>query len=326
MKTRLRLALQKKGRLAQESIRLLQQCGLQFRIKDNALLTHVENFPVDLLFVRDDDIPTLVFDGLCDGGILGENVLFEAALRTKKVSYKTILTLDSCYCRLAIAVPEAFDYQGPGSLEGKRIATSYPYLLQQYLDQHQIRAELLLLSGSVEVAPRMGMADAICDLVSSGQTLEENKLVAVDTVLESRATLIQASHAMTDVNSELLESVMVSASKARLGEQRSKSLAKDAETMTDNELFNLLARRIQAVQHAIERKYIVFHAPKTALTRICEQLPGAESPTIMPLPGNPDKVAVHVVSSEGIFWNTLETIQSLGASSILVLPIEKILE
>jgi len=277
MRTRLRLALQKKGRLSQEAISLLQKSGLHFRIKDNALLTHVENFPIDLLFVRDDDIPTLVFDGLCDGGIVGENVLFEAALRSSDANYRTVLLLGNCRCRLAIAVPESFDYQDVNSLNGKRIATSYPLLLQQYLNRNNIRAESLFLSGSVEVAPRMGMADAI----------------AVETILESQATLIQASHAMND---------------------------------DYQDLFNMLARRIQAVQHAVERKYIVFHAPKTALTRICEQLPGAESPTIMSLPAYPDKVAVHVVSSEGIFWNTLESIQSLGASSILVLPIEKILE
>lgn len=293
MRTRLRLALQKKGRLSQEAISLLQKSGLHFRIKDNALLTHVENFPIDLLFVRDDDIPTLVFDGLCDGGIVGENVLFEAALRSTNANYRTVLPLGNCRCRLAIAVPESFDYKDVNSLNGKRIATSYPLLLQQYLNQNNICAESLVLSGSVEVAPRMGMADVICDLVSSGQTLEDNKLIAVETILESQATLIQAAHAMSD---DYLD------------------------------LFNMLARRIQAVQHATERKYIVFHAPKAALTRICEQLPGAESPTIMPLPANPDKVAVHVVSSEGIFWNTLESIQSLGASSILVLPIEKILE
>lgn len=293
MTARLRLALQKKGRLSQAAICLLQKSGLHFRIKDNALLTHVENFPIDLLFVRDDDIPTLVFDGLCDGGIVGENVLFEAALRSENASYRTVLPLGNCRCRLAIAVPESFDYQDVNSLNGKRIATSYPLLLQQYLNQHDIHAENLFLSGSVEVAPRMGMADAICDLVSSGQTLEDNKLILVETILESQATLIQAAHGMSD---DYLD------------------------------LFTMLARRIQAVQHAIERKYIVFHAPKTALARICEQLPGAESPTIVPLPAYPDKVAVHVVSSEGIFWNTLESIQSLGASSILVLPIEKILE
>ena len=293
MKNRLRLVLQKKGRLAQESITLLANCGLKFRIKDNALLTHVENFPIYLLFVRDDDIPTLVFDGLCDGGIVGENVLFETALRSPEKDYRCILPLGNCRCRLAIAVPESFDYQGPSSLEGKRIATSYPFLLAQFLNKNNISAERLVLSGSVEVAPRMGMADVICDLVSSGQTLEDNKLVEVETVLESQATFIQATHAMTD----------------------------EKQTLID-----MLARRIQAVQHALERKYILFHAPKSALEQICERLPGAESPTIMPLPAYPDKVAVHVVSSERIFWNTLETIQSLGASSILVLPIEKMLE
>ncbi|MCC5015314.1 MULTISPECIES: ATP phosphoribosyltransferase [unclassified Legionella] len=293
MKKRLRIALQKKGRLAQESLSLLQKCGLKFRIKESGLLAHVDNFPIDLLFVRDDDIPTLIFDGLCDGGIVGENVLLEAALSATTKSYQTILTLGNCRCRLSIAVPETFDYRGPGSLDGKRIATSYPLLLAQYLAKEQICAESLVLSGSVEVAPRMGMADVICDLVSSGQTLEDNKLVEVEIVLHSQAVFIQAEHIMDP---------------------------------SFHDLFAMLQRRIQAVQQASERKYILFHAPKMALERICEQLPGAESPTIMPLPANPEKVAVHVVSSEGIFWNTLETIQSLGASSILVLPIEKMLE
>lgn len=293
MKNRLRLALQKKGRLSEESLTLLQRCGLKFRLKPNTLLTHVDNFPIDLLFVRDDNIPTLVFDGLCDGGIVGENVLFEAALANPGKSFKTTAALGSCTCRLSLAVPESFDYQGPGSLDGKRIATSYPYLLNQYLQERQICAESLILSGSVEVAPRMGMADAICDLVSSGQTLEDNKLYEVDTILQSQAVLIQSEK-------------------------------NDAPVF--QELFDMLARRIQSVQQAQERKYIVFHAPKSALERIGEKLPGAESPTILPLPGNSDKVAVHVVSSERIFWNTLETIQELGASSILVLPIEKMLE
>ena len=293
MTKRIRIALQKKGRLAQESISLLTRCGLKFRVKDNALLSHVDNFPIDLLFVRDDDIPTLVFDGLCDGGIVGENVLLEAALAFPERQYTTIQALGTCRCRLSIAVPETFDYQGPGSLDGKRIATSYPRLLQQYLEARQICAESLVLSGSVEVAPRMGMADVICDLVSSGQTLEDNKLLEVDTILSSQALLIQTL----------------------------KPLSEEAQN-----LFSMLQRRIEAVTKAVERKYIVFHAPKDALERICEQLPGAESPTILPLSAYPDKVAVHVVSSEGIFWNTLETIQSLGASSILVLPIEKMLE
>ncbi|RMX18746.1 ATP phosphoribosyltransferase [Legionella jordanis] len=291
MKKRLRIALQKKGRLAQESLTLLERCGLKFRVRDNALLTQVDNFPIDLLFVRDDDIPTLIFDGLCDAGIVGENVLLEAALALKNQSYKTLLPLSTCRCRLSIAVPQNFDYRGLGSLEGTRIATSYPRLLENYLGQHKIRAGILVLSGSVEVAPRMGMAEAICDLVSSGQTLEDNKLIEVDTLLESEAMFIQSMSA--------------------------------AEEFSD--LFTMLKRRIQAVQQALERKYILFHAPKQALEIICQCLPGAEAPTVMPLPAQPEKVAVHVVSSERIFWNTLEAIQSLGASSILVLPIEKML-
>jgi ATP phosphoribosyltransferase len=293
MKNRLRLALQKKGRLADESLSLLQRCGLKFRIKPNALLTHVDNFPIDLLFVRDDDIPTLVFDSLCDGGIVGENVLLEASLTNPNKSFKNILSLGTCTCRLSIAVPDTFDYLGPGSLDGKRIATSYPYLLNHYLQERKICAETLILSGSVEVAPRMSMADAICDLVSSGQTLEDNKLTEVDVILHSQAVFMQTQ----------------------------KQLAP-----TVQELVDMLVRRIQAVQQAQERKYIVFHAPKSALDGIAERLPGAETPTILPLPHSTDKVAVHVVSTEGVFWNTLETIQSLGASSILVLPIEKMLE
>lgn len=292
MKNRLRLALQKKGRLSEESLNLLQRCGLKFRIKPNTLLTHVDNFPIDLLFVRDDDIPVLVFEGLCDGGIVGENVLFEASLANPGKSFTTTAKLGSCTCRLSLAVPESFSYQGLGSLEGKRIATSYPNLLNHYLQSQKICAETLVLSGSVEVAPRMGMADAICDLVSSGQTLEDNKLSEVDIVLQSQAVLIQSEKTCSSFQ----------------------------------ELFDMLARRIQSVQQAQERKYIVFHAPKSALERIAEKLPGAESPTILSLPGRVDKVAVHVVSSERVFWNTLETIQELGASSILVLPIEKMLE
>lgn len=294
MSKRLRIALQKKGRVAEESTKLLSRCGLKFRIAPNALLSHVENFPIDLLFVRDDDIPTLVFDGLCDAGIVGENVLLEAALaHQKQEAYAVVQAMGNCRCRLSIAVPEGFNYQGIGSLDGKRIATSYPFLLQQYLDAEKICAKLLILSGSVEVAPRMGMADAICDLVSSGQTLEDNKLIEQDKILESQALLIRSTK---------------------------------VETNQFEDLLAMLQRRIQAVMHAEERKYVVFHAPKQALPGICEQLPGAESPTILPLPAYPDKVAVHVVSSEGIFWSTLETLQRLGASSILVLPIEKMLE
>lgn len=291
--TRLRLAIQKKGRLAEESLALLKRCGLEFRIKENALLAHVNNFAIDLLFVRDDDIPTLIFDGLCDAGIVGENVLQEAALQFSTAPYQTILALDCCYCRLAIAIPQEFDYMGLHSLQGKRIATSYPLLLRQYLNAQSIDAECLILSGSVEVAPRMNMANAICDLISSGQTLEENKLREVELVMQSQAVFVQTTHSIA---------------------------------LEKQQLLTMLTRRMQAALHAKARKYILFHAPQQALNDICSRLPGAESPTILPLPNQPDKVAVHVVSSEEIFWDTLENIQTLGASSILVLPIEKMLE
>lgn len=293
MNTRLRLALQKKGRLAQESITLLKQCGLHFRVKKSGLFAHVENFPIDLLFVRDDDIPALIFDGLCDAGIVGENVLFEALLRLPNKSYQTKLALDMCFCRLSIAVPKGFNYVDRKSLNGKRIATTYPLLLQQYLNKYHIKADCVVLCGSIEMAPKMAIADVICDLVSTGQTLEENQLVEVDIILNSQATFIQTSHALNTIKSELLE---------------------------------ILRRRIKAVQQATMRKYILFHAPIHSLNKICECLPGAETPTVLPLPERQDKVAVHVVSSEQIFWDTLEKIQSLGASSILVLPIEKMLE
>lgn len=291
MATRLRIALQKKGRLADESLSLLKQCGLDFRVKENGLLAHVRNFPIDLLFVRDDDIPTLVFDGVCDAGIVGENVLFEKTADLGEKKYQTVLGLNACLCRLSIAIPLQFEWQGPSSLNGKRIATSYPNLLTSYLNQNDVKAECIVLSGSVEMAPRMGMADVICDLVSSGQTLEENKLVEVDTVFKSQASLIRTMKPLDGQKVQLLE---------------------------------MLLRRIEAVRQADTRKYILFHAPRKALQTICDCLPGAESPTVLPL-SESSKVAVHVVSREQIFWDTLERIKQLGATSILVLPIEKMM-
>lgn len=292
MNTRLRIALQKKGRLAEESLFLLSQCGLKFRLKDNGLLAQVNNFPIDLLFVRDDDIPTLVFDGLCDAGIVGENVLFEKATQPINRKYQILTQLNVCLCRLSIAVPLQFEWKGPKSLNGKRIATSYPNLLRAYLDKKELSAESIVLSGSVEMAPRMGMADVICDLVSSGQTLEENKLLEVDTLLQSQATFIQTKKPLEPLKIQLLE---------------------------------MLLRRINAVREADTRKYILFHAPISQLKNICECLPGAETPTVLPLSESKDKVAVHVVSKEQIFWDTLEHIKFLGATSILVLPVEKML-
>ena len=233
-------------------------------------------------------------DGVCDLGIVGENVLLEAALErdSNNPNYTAIKKLGFGRCRLSIAFPKDKSFSQSNCLSGLRIATSYPYLLQQYLDNHKIDANVLTISGSVEIAPRLNMADAICDLVSSGRTLEENNLTEVETLIHSQSLLIQSNN--------------------DLGEEKQATI-------------ELLLRRINGVLKAQDSKYIMFHAPKSALAAIKDILPGSESPTIMPLDGDDDKVAIHVVSPEAVFWDTLEKLKSIGASAILVLPIEKML-
>lgn len=296
MKPRLRIAIQKSGRLNNDSVDLLLKCGLKIRILPNALFYHVENFPVDILFVRDDDIPSLVMDGMCDAGIVGENVLLEQALGYKRngreKTFDIITKLGFSRCRLSIAFPKDKLFENVRSLQNIRIATSYPNLLQDYLVRNNVEAEIMAISGSVEIAPRLGMADAICDLVATGRTLEENNLTEVDQVIESQAVLIKTGGEATP-------------------EKKS--------------IFELLLNRIESVLIAQESKYIMLHAPKSSLPLIEKILPGRERPTIVPLAGKDDQVAVHVVSSENIFWTTLEELKQVGASSILVLPIEKIL-
>lgn len=293
---RLRIAIQKNGRLNNDSMDLLNRCGLKIKATQNSLFCHVENLPIDILFVRDDDIPTLVMDRVCDLGIIGENVLMEQLLSFKNTGVQKELEmvrpLGFCRCRLAIAVPEEKIFSNAMSLSGLRIATSYPNLLQEYLRTHSVNAEVMVISGSVEITPGLDMADAICDLVSTGRTLEENKLKEVETVFQSQAVLVK--------------------SKGLLSPEK-------------NETYELLLRRIESVQKAQESKYIMFHAPKSSLADIKQILPGCETPTIMPLEGLDDRVAVHVVSAEKIFWVTLEKLKQAGASSILVLPIEKML-
>lgn len=296
---RVSIAIQKKGRLNSDSMDLLLRCGLKIRSTKSALFCHAENLPVDLLFVRDDDIPTLVMDNICDIGIVGENVLLEKELYQKNNGnnsyFEVVKKLGFSSCRLSIALPKENTYKNSQTLSGMRIATSYPNLLSHFLSENRIKSEILNLTGSVEIAPRLGMADAICDLVSSGRTLEENNLKEVERVIESQAVLIKTNSVL------------------------------DKEKL---ETYNLLLRRINGVLKAQECKYIMFHAPKRALNEIIKILPGFESPTIMPLDGigeEDEKVAVHVVSSEGTFWGTLEKLKAAGASSILVLPIEKML-
>ena len=304
MKTssRLRIAIQKSGRLNNDSMDLLARCGLKIRIKQNALFCHGENLAIDILFVRDDDIAGLVKEDMCDLGIVGENVLYEKFPQNQAFCrddvwgevehFEIIKKLPFGHCRLCIAVPEDKEFLGYASLQNIGIATSYPNLLQQYLSLHQVQAKIIDISGSVEIAPRLGMADAICDLVSTGGTLEENGLKEVLEVIKSQAVLIKGKLALSPEKIEI---------------------------------FELLLRRMEGVLKVQESKYIMFHAPIAALSTIRSILPCCETPTVMPLEGTSDKVAVHVVSSEGVFWSTLEKLKAAGANSILVLPIEKML-
>ena len=295
-KDRLRLAIQKSGRLSTDSLDLLNRCGIKVKAPKEKLLLHSENFPVDLLFVRDDDIPQLVMDGVCDLGIVGQNVLEESALERRNAgnghAYTVARKLDFGGCRLAIALPEERPYSGPADLAGLRIATTYPQLTRRYFEEKKIKAEIVTLSGSVEVAPRLGLSEGICDLVATGSTLEANRLRAVETIFKSTAMLIRGDYKLTPEKSHALE---------------------------------IMLRRIDGVQLAAEAKYIMLHAPKSALAEIKKLLPGSENPTILPLAGDDTKVALHAVCQEAVFWETMETLKKAGASSILVLPIEKMM-
>ena len=295
-KDRLRLAVQKSGRLSTDSLDLLASCGIRVKTPKERLLLHADNFPIDVLFVRDDDIPQLVMDGVCDLGIVGTNVLEEAALERRLNgtvgAYLVERPLDFGGCRLAIALPEERTYAGSRDLQGLRIATSYPQLTKRFLAEQKITAEVVYLSGSVEIAPRLGLADAICDLVASGSTLEANKLRAVETIFKSTAVLLRNARELPAEKKHPLE---------------------------------ILLRRIDGVQKAAGTKYIMLHAPKSALAEIKRLLPGSENPTVLPLAGDDTKVALHAVCSEAVFWETMESLKQAGASSILVLPIEKMM-
>jgi ATP phosphoribosyltransferase len=287
---RLRIAVQKSGRLADRSLDLVRDAGLRVVKGNNDLLYRVENYPIDLLRVRDDDIPTFVADGVCDLGIVGENVLEEA--RNGGPVAEVIMPLGFGRCTLKIAVPPTLAYEGPTSLEGLRIATSYPRILQRFLDAREVRADIVTMRGAVEVAPRLKLASAICDLVSTGATLEANGLGARETVLESQAVLIRSPVTPEPGLQTLLDSVI---------------------------------ERMAGVVASQGAKYVMLNAPRSALDRIAAILPGAGSPTVMPLSGRDDAVAVHAVCQEAVFWETLEKLKAAGASAILVLPIEKMM-
>lgn len=293
---RIKIAIQKSGRLTDHSFDLLERCGLKITKSKDQLICYGENMPIDLLLVRDDDIPGLVNDEVCDLGIVGLNVVEEKRLKLEQAGYagkfKNIFKLDFGHCRLSIAAPNGTKYEGPESLINKRIATSYEGLLTEFLNQNSVNSEVIFLSGAVEIAPKLGRADFICDLISSGNTLRANDLVEVDSLLESEAVIIQTLAPLDDPKQALI---------------------------------NKIIQRLDGVLKVNDSKYIMLHAPRSALSQIQDLLPGSEAPTVMPLEGNDDKVAIHAVCRENIFWETLENLKAAGASSLLVLPVEKML-
>ena len=294
--TRLRIAMQKSGRLSDDTQALLKRCGLKLNVSDRRLLAHVSNMPIDIMRVRSSDIPGLVMDGVCDLGIVGDNTLEEAALEREVMgaasSYVKTTPLNFGGCRLSLAMPEEFNYTGVESLNGLRFATTYPQLLKRYAQANGINVEFCLLKGSVEVAPRVGLADGICDLVSTGATLEANGLKEVEEIFRSKASLIQTASPLSPEKQNILDTLLP---------------------------------RIQGVMKAKESKYIMLHAPKEKIAEVSALMPGKETPTILPLAERDDIVAVHVVATETFFWETMEELNALGCNSILVMPIEKMM-
>ncbi len=291
---RLKIAVQKSGRLSEPSLRLLEKCGIDLEKSKNQLLCKAQNFPLDVLLVRDDDIPAFVATDVCQIGIVGQNTLLEkqASANGNFSTLNSILELGFGRCRLSLAVPNESTYEGLQFFDGKTIATSYKGLLGQYLEQQGINAKIVTMQGAVEIAPKTHLANAICDLVSTGSTLASNGLREVEILLQSQAVLIR--------NAAMPE-----------------PLAK---------IYGRLLTRMQAVLRAQNSRYIMLHSTLQALENIKAILPGSETPTVLPLQGCDNKVAVHAVCDEEIFWDTMEELKAKGASSILVLPIEKMLD
>lgn len=292
-KNRLRIAIQKSGRLADKSLELLRAAGLTISKSKDGLYYRVRDLPIDLLLVRDDDIPSLVGDGVAELGIVGQNVLEEYnANNGDKPAARVIRELGYSRCRLALAVPQGMAYESAADLAGMRIATTYAGLLGKFLGEAGIDAKIVAMKGSVEVAPRLAVADVICDLVSTGSTLEANGLKAVETIMESEAVLIGTA--------------------GELSGEKAKTSAR-------------LLTRFEGVLASAETKYIMLNAPVSALPEIRALLPGAGAPTVMPLEGSDENVAVHAVCRESVFWETMEQLKAAGASAILVVPIEKMM-
>lgn len=284
-KTILRIAIQKSGRLYEDSVQLLKECGIDLRNVKDRLKTVSENFPIEVFFLRDDDIPEYVEDGVADIGIVGQNVLLE---KGRKVD--TIEMLGFGKCRLSVAVPKAMEYDGVQSLQGKRIATSYPQLVKQFLQSNNVQASIHEISGSVEIAPGIGLADVVADLVSSGGTLFMNGLKEVEVILDSQAVLVANSKIDSD-KKDILEKLLF---------------------------------RMRSVRKAKKSKYVLMNVPNENLDQVIALLPGMRSPTVLPL-AESGWSSVHSVLSEDEFWDRIEKLRGAGAEGILVVPIEKLI-
>jgi ATP phosphoribosyltransferase len=285
MEQRLKIAVQKSGRLHEDSMKLLKECGIDITNGVNKLKTEASNFPIELYFLRDDDIPQYVEDAVADVGFVGENVVYE---KNKKV--EVVEQLGFGKCRLSIAVSRNEEYDDVNYLEGKRIATTYPVIVQKFMREKGINAEIHEISGSVEIAPGIGLAHAICDLVSSGSTLFMNGLKEVETILKSQAVLI-----------------------------KNNNLSNEKQQLLDKLLF-----RIKAVKKSKNNKYILLNAPNENLQEIISLLPGMKSPTVLPL-AESGWSSVHSVLNENEFWDIIEKLKAAGAQGILVVPIEKMI-
>jgi ATP phosphoribosyltransferase len=281
----LKIAIQKNGRLSENSKRLLEECGIKFSNGPGVLKTSATNFPVEILFLRDDDIPQYVEQQVADIGILGENMVFE-----KDKNVRVMEKLGFAQCRLSLAIPNKEPYNGLEYFMNKKVATSYPKLLSDFFRKNKITAEIEEISGSVEIAPGIGLADAVCDIVSSGSTLLTNGLREVETVLKSQAAII-ANKNLDSAKLEILERLLF---------------------------------RIRAVKYAKENKYILLNAPESALSKISSILPGMKSPTILPLMEK-GWFSLHSVVKEDDFWESINKLKEAGAEGILVIPIEKMI-
>lgn len=281
----LKIAIQKSGRLYEESVKLLKECGIQLNNGNKQLKTVAENFPIEIFFLRDDDIPQYVYDSVADIGIVGENVLLE-----KNKEIDLIYKLGFGKCRLSLAVPKSMKYESLKDINGLKIATTYAHITQAFLKENDIQAEIHEISGSVEIAPGIGLADVICDLVSSGSTLFTNNLKEVEVVLKSEAVLV-GDKKMSEENKQILQKLLM---------------------------------RINAVKTAKNNKYILLNAPNHQLENIAAVLPGSKSPTIVPL-AEEGWSSVQSVVNENDFWEVIEKLKELEAEGILVIPIEKMI-